>query len=91
MSPGNMDFESISASSPTHQNMLERSGDGFALISSKPGDFEKTLQDLDREIHGIGKGNDDILGSNDPFPAPSQAHLTHTANSPGPNWKTTPD
>ena len=86
-----MDFESISASSPTHQNMLERSGDGFALISSKPGDFEKTLQDLDREIHGIGKGNDDILGSNDPFPAPGQAHLTHTANSPGPNWKTTPD
>ena len=91
VSPGNMDFESVSASSPTHQNMLKRSGDGFAPISSKPGDFEKTLQDLYREIHVFGKGNDDILGSNDPFPAPGQAHLTHTANTPSPNWKTPPD
>ena len=85
VNPGNLDFESVSAPSPTHQNMVERSEDGFAPISSKPGDFERTLQDLDTEIHGIGKGNDDILGSNDPFHDQGQAHLTYTANAPGPN------
>ena len=43
--------------------------EGLVLISSKPGDFKKTLQDLDREIHGFEKVTEGHLGSNDYIPA----------------------
>ena len=87
-SPKNKEFESIRVSIPTHQGLLEKSMEGLAPISSKLGDFEKTLQDLDKEIHGFEKVIEGHLGSNDYFPALDQARSTHTANSSGPTMKT---
>ena len=85
---GNKEFKSVRVSIPTHQGLLEKSVEGLASISSKPGDFKKTLQDLDREIHGFEKVTEAHLGSNDYFPALDQAHSTHTTNSSGPTMKT---
>ena len=68
-SPGNNEIESVRVSISTHQGLLEKSVEGLVLISSKPGDFEKTLQDLDREIHGFEKVTEGHLGSNDYIPA----------------------
>ena len=68
-SPGNNEIESVRVSISTHQGLLEKSVEGLVLISSKPGDFKKTLQDLDREIHGFEKVTEGHLGSNDYIPA----------------------
>ena len=85
---GNKEFESVRVSIPTHQGLLEKSMEGLAPISPKPGDFEKTLQDLDREIHRFEKVTEGHLGSNDYFPALDQAHSIHTANLSSPTMKT---
>ena len=82
--PGNGDFEPVSASSPTQQNMVERSGEVSAPIFSKLEDFERTLQDLDTDIHGFGKGMVGISGSKDLWLDQHQAHLSHTNNGPDP-------
>ena len=83
--PGNGDFEPVSASSPTQQNMVERSGEGSAPIFSKLEDFERTLQDLDTDIHGFDKGLVGIPGSKDHGPVQHLVHLSHADKGPDPS------
>nr|POE84353.1 hypothetical protein CFP56_48376 [Quercus suber] len=65
VSPGKPGCESVSVSIPTHQGTMGKSKEDSAPISSKLDDFEKTLQDLDRDIHGFEKVAEDHLVAND--------------------------
>nr|POF19212.1 putative ribonuclease h protein [Quercus suber] len=65
VSPGKTGCESVSVSIPTHQGIMGKSKEDSAPISSKLDDFEKTLQDLDRDIHGFEKVAEDHLVAND--------------------------
>ncbi|KAL0007215.1 hypothetical protein SO802_008717 [Lithocarpus litseifolius] len=52
---GNQGAESASVSDPAHRGFLKKSEKSSVPISSKLDDFEKTLQDLDNDIHGFDK------------------------------------
>jgi len=88
--PRNQGIESVRVSIPIHQDALQKSEEGLAPISSKPGDFEKTLQDLDRDIHGFEKGTEDNLISKDFLPATVQTHSAQTSLVCGPSSRTPP-
>ena len=65
----NQGLDPVRISSPTHQVVLQKSEEILAPVPSKLADFKKTLQDLDREIHGFEKVTEGHLGSNDYIPA----------------------
>ena len=65
--------------------MVERSGEGSAPIFSKLEDFERTLQDLDTDIHGFDKGLVGNPGSKDHGPDQHLAHLSHAEKGPDPS------
>nr|POE71273.1 hypothetical protein CFP56_73265 [Quercus suber] len=77
--PGNRGSESVSLSVPDHQDNTEKSKEDLAPIFSKLADFEKTLQDLDSDIHDFEKVAKVHLVPKDSLPMKDQAHSAQSA------------
>nr|POF12446.1 hypothetical protein CFP56_44879 [Quercus suber] len=88
-SPENQGCKSDSVLGTTHHSTWwDKPKEDPTSISLNLGDFEKTLQDLDKDILGFEKGVKDQRDSNDPLHVPDQAHSAHIAPSIGLTDKT---
>nr|POF00674.1 hypothetical protein CFP56_46157 [Quercus suber] len=86
-SPGNRGLGSVSISGTTNHWIRDKTEEALGTSSSIRGDFEKTLQDLDRDILGCEKVTEDPRVSNNPPPAQEQHHSAHITNLEGPTNK----
>ena len=72
-------------STPTHQVGFQNSEEILAPIPPKLADFEKTLRELDRDIHGFEKDTVGESASNVILPASAHVHSAQSSLSPSPD------
>nr|POE66555.1 hypothetical protein CFP56_18809 [Quercus suber] len=85
--PENRGLGSVSISGTTNQRIRDKTEEVSGTSSSIRGDFEKTLQDLDRDILSCEKVIEDPRVSNNLPPAHEQLHSAHIAHLVGPTNK----
>ncbi|XP_075668948.1 uncharacterized protein LOC142638768 [Castanea sativa] len=78
---------SVSVSDYAHQGILDSSNDVPTPKSSNHDDFEKTVQELDSEIHGFDKVTKEIVDLSTHLSSTDQAQSAHTNLPSGPPSK----
>ena len=84
-SPVVQEVVSDRVSTPTHQVGFQNSEEILAPIPPKLADFEKTLRELDRDIHGFEKDTVGESASNVTLPALAHVHSAQSSLSPSPD------
>ena len=82
--------DSDRVSTPTHHVGFQKSEEILAPVPPKSADFEKTLRELDRDIHGFENDTVGESASNVILPATAQVLSAQSSLSPSPNARTPP-
>ncbi|XP_030974782.1 uncharacterized protein LOC115994691 [Quercus lobata] len=82
--------DSDRVSTPTHHVGFQKSEEILAPVPPKLADFEKTLRELDRDIHGFEKDTVGESASNVILPATAHVHSPQSSLSPSPDARNPP-